>query len=687
MITWQFTITGIWQGSILALAALGVVLTYKATGVFNFAHGAIAMFVGYVMWQTSAQWHWPLLLATLFSVVIAGPGIGVLLELAIFRPLGRKGASTSQKLIATLGVFILFTGLVLKLWTGKARTVPRIITNRGIHLPNHVIVGVDQLVTIAIVLGVAIALAVMLRRTPLGLAIRAVVDRRQLAELTSINANLVAAVGWALGCGMAGLAGVLYAQGVGGGLDPFHLTLFVTESFSVAVVASLSSLVGVVLAGTLLLGAFVAYLKAFTPKTFPLTNWHLPLWFRNDVDLLKPTFSVVVLFIALVVLRHLDEPADAGQSQRGLVGSSLGRRLQGRSVLLMVLPIAAAITLLPFGLNDINIRYGQEFLAITIIFVSIVAITGFAGYITLGQAGFAGFGAYFACRMVLSLHMPVVLAVVVGGLGAMAVGIVTGYPALNRRGLFLGLTTLAMGLVAYEVVFQNVLVFKSRGLVLARPSLFGWSLDGQKAFYFFELACLALLLLLAHNLRSGRMGRILAAMRDSEVATQSIGIELRRYKLFIFAVSAFIAGIGGALLTQQGFAFSADNYQPVNSLLWFTVVIVAGVDSLLGAVLAGAIYVLLDIVFGTSGGSQLVIAPLALFIGYLPGGSLVGLGRRLVQFVRRPRSLERLFAEAIAERRRPRPAGGPADVRVEEGAEDGLVPTPFARELLEASRR
>ncbi len=682
MITWQFTITGIWQGSILALAALGVVLTYKATGVFNFAHGAIAMFVGYIMWQTSAQWHWPLIVATIFSVVIAGPGIGVLLELAIFRPLGRKGASTSQKLVATLGVFILFTGLALKLWTGKARTVPRIITERGIHLPNHVIVGVDQLLTIAIVLGVSVALALMLRRTPLGMAIRAVVDRRQLAEMTSINANLVAAVGWALGCGMAGLAGVLFAQGVGGGLDPFHLTLFVTESFSVAVVAGLSSLVGVVAAGTLLLGAFVAYLKAFTPKTWPLTSWHLPLWIRNDVDLLKPTFSVVVLFVALVVLRHLDEPADAGQSQRGLVGSRLGRRTAGRNAVLLGLPITVALILLPFGLNDINIRHGQEFLALTIIFVSIVSITGFAGYITLGQAGFAGFGAYMASRMVLSLHLPVIIAILVGGLAAMALGLVTGYPALNRRGLFLGLTTLAMGLVLYEVVFSNVLVFKARGLVLKRPSLFGWSFGGQRAFYFFELVCLGLLLLLAHNLRSGRMGRILAAMRDSEVATQSIGIELRRYKLFIFAMSAFIAGIGGALLTQQGFAFSADTYQPINSLLWFTVVIVAGVDSLLGAVLGGAVFVLLDIWFGFTGGSQLVIALLALTIGYIPGGSLVGMGRRLAQAIRRPRSLERVFAAAMAERRAQPATASPAG-----GVEDGLVPTAFAQEILEASHR
>src|SRR5207245_4072198 len=108
--------------------------------------------------------------------------------------------------------------------------------------------------------------------------------------------------------------------------------------------------------------------------------------------------------------------------------------------------------------------------------------------------------------------------------------------------------------------------------------------------------------------------------------------------------SAFMAGIGGTLLTQQNVAFSGDAFDPIHSLLWFTVVIVAGVDSLLGGVVAGALSVLLDIVFGFSGGSQVVVALAAPSIGYLPGGSLIGIGRRVAEVIRRPRSLERVFA-------------------------------------------
>src|SRR5205807_601972 len=169
------------------------------------------------------------------------------------------------------------------------------------------------------------------------------------------------------------------------------------------------------------------------------------------------------------------------------------------------------------------------------------------------------------------------------GLGAVVVGLIAGYPALKRRGLFLGLTTLAIGLLTYQFVFSsNIFAGGSSGLTTHRPSLFGLSLDGERPFYWFELAWVGVLLLLARNLRSGRLGRILAAMRDSETATRSIGIDLRRYKLFIFSVSAFIAGIGGALLAQQTRVFSPFAFDPLTSLRWFLVVVVAGVGSLGG---------------------------------------------------------------------------------------------------------
>src|SRR5207302_4998484 len=147
---------------------------------------------------------------------------------------------------------------------------------------------------------------------------------------------------------------------------------------------------------------------------------------------------------------------------------------------------------------------------------------------------------------------------------------------------FLGLTTLTIGVLAYTLVFNSdVFAGGTKGLDVHRPSLFGWSLDGDWAFYWFELFWVGAMMLLARNLRSGRLGRVLAAMRDSETAARSVGIDLRAYRLFIFGASSFIAGIGGCLLAQQARVFNAvTSYDVFQSLLWFVAVIVAGVSSI-----------------------------------------------------------------------------------------------------------
>jgi branched-chain amino acid transport system permease protein len=135
-------------------------------------------------------------------------------------------------------------------------------------------------------------------------------------------------------------------------------------------------------------------------------------------------------------------------------------------------------------------------------------------------------------------------------------------------------------------------------------------------------------------------------MRDSETAAKSIGVDLRAYKLFIFGASAFIAGIGGALLSQQARAFSPTaQFEPISSsLLWFVAVIVAGVGSLGGAVVAAALLVLLGPVLGLGDVAPAIIAIGALLIGSLPGGSIMGMLQKLADFVRTPKALLDQFA-------------------------------------------
>jgi branched-chain amino acid transport system permease protein len=291
-------------------------------------------------------------------------------------------------------------------------------------------------------------------------------------------------------------------------------------------------------------------------------------------------------------------------------------------------------------------------LALAVIFVSIVVVTGFSGHITLGQAAFAGMGSFVSARVTAEFGVPVIFAMMIGAAVAVLVGLIAGFPALRRRGLFLGLTTLTIGVLSYTLVFNSsVFAGGTGGLTVHRPSIFGLSLSGDRAFYWFELACVGLAIVLAHNLRSGRLGRILAAMRDSETAARSVGIDLRAYKLFVFGASAFIAGIGGCLLSQQALVFSpTTQFEPISSsLLWFVAVIVAGVGSLGGALLGAFILVLLGPVLGLGDLAPAIIALGALFIGSLPGGSLMGMLQRLADWARTPTALLRRFAAAQRE--------------------------------------
>jgi branched-chain amino acid transport system permease protein len=330
----------------------------------------------------------------------------------------------------------------------------------------------------------------------------------------------------------------------------------------------------------------------------------------------------------------------------------------------VVLSLAALVA--PFTLGGPDLRLAHVALALIVIFLSIVCITGFSGHLTLGQASIAGVGAFASARAANAWGLPVLVAMLVGALVAIGAGMLAGYPALRRKGLFLGLTTLGLALIIDRFVF-NARIFKGGpgGLTVMRPNLFGLDLSSDRAFYFYELVVVGLMLVLAHNLRSGRLGRVLAAMRDSETAAQSVGIGLRRAKLFVFGVSAGMAGIGGALLTQANQNWDTSTFNPVFGLFWFTVVVVCGVTSMQGAVLAGVLYIVIPRTLDLDIGSAIGLFGFgALFLGQMPGGVVAQFGR--VADVLRGK-----VAEQYAAARRPPPSPTPVP-----------VPTAFAERLL-----
>jgi branched-chain amino acid transport system permease protein len=619
----NYAFAGLALGAIAALSGVGLIITYRATGVFNIAQGAIAMISAYLFWQCVNTWHVPTAIAAILVLGVFAPALGVLVQRVVFRPLQRRDASPAESLVATIGLTVLLIGIAYEAWGPQAQTAVNVLP-QNVWNVGSITIHIDALSDLAIVVIGTIALGVITRNTTIGTSIRAVVDRRDLAELAGVDADRVAAIGWATGAFVAALTGILIAPQIQ--FTPFELTLVVLETFAVPVIAGLTNLPIAILAG-LALGIGSSEMSLLSPTGAALGIWQA----------LQANLPIVALLAALLVrARFAGRGADAGTT-----GSFARRRPVERSARWQVAmySLATVALLSPLLFGDSDLREAQQVPALAVIFVSIVAITGYSGQISLGQAGYAGLGALLFGRF--STGTPELVALLGAALAAGVVGFLTGYPAIRRRGLFLALTTFAVGTFVSRFVFQQP--YFTNGLQVARPSLFGLSLSGDRAFYGFELAVLGFVFLIMTNLRSGPLGRSLIAMRDNEVGARSVGVDVRTLKVFIFTTSAVIAGIGGALLVQQGGAFSADSFDPIaSSIPWFAVVVVFGADSAAGAVLGAALVVFVNSVTNDPDAYQIVIGAFATFIGLLPGG-VADASRRLIDWLSHPSALVRRY--------------------------------------------
>ncbi|MEV6546216.1 ATP-binding cassette domain-containing protein [Streptomyces sp. NPDC051665] len=617
--TYDLTLAGLSVGSAAALTGIGLIVTYRATGVLNFAHGAVAMVCAYVLRQCVVGWGWPLWLGAVMTLLFMAPGIGVVLERFVFRPLSVLGGDPAQTLVASIGVFVLLVGGATLVWGQGARD----------DAPE--LVSADPWGQLAVVLVLATGVGAVIRWTRFGRELRAVVDDRQLAVLGGVDVDRVAAAGWAFGSFTAGLTGVLLAPYVR--LDPYGLPLLVMEVVAVAVAARMRSLpVAVVVA----LGIGVGQSQ--------LTRLHLPGWGGELVQAAGVNLFVIALLVAALVLPGLGSRDALPRTATARVATPPGAWI-----------VAGVLFLLPLGFAGSDLHTSIQVPALGVVLLSLVVVTGRGGQLSLGQAAYAGLGALFtallaAGRFPLLPRLPELAALAVAVLLVAPLGLLTGWPAISRHGLSLALATFAVGVGVSRFVFAQP--YATSGLSLARPSGF----DGDRAYYVLELALLATALLATHALRRGRTGRALAALRDHEQGASAAGVQVPSLKLLAFVSGAALAALGGGMLAMGLRAFDPSAYDPVRSLLWFAAVIVLGADSTLGALAAAALLVGLDA--GARGGvAAALIGVSAVCVGRFPGGPYealrVGAGRL------RARRKVRLTALGVGVRRRLRVAGVP----------------------------
>ena len=630
-------VAGIVLGSMYALASLGLVLIYRTSGVINLAQGAMGMFGTFVAWQLIIQWGWPKPVGVVLAVAF-GALLGYVIERFTIRPV----PGVLPRMIVTLGWLLALQAGAGIIWGSNAFHEQIILFPiRGVEIAGFAL-GIDQMALIAITIGLVVGLGIALTRTRFGISIRAVSDDVGSARLIGLRTSRITAGTWALGGALATLAGILLSPSQP--LDTVQLTLLITQAYAAAMVGRLVSL-PLTFAGAMVLGIAQSVL----PRYWQAVG-------------LRELVAMAVMLGALLVSSRERFAARFGAGGELFARPSAHRSrlpdadppsvrartmLRGSSGAVLL----AVVLWLVFTLPSSWATTFSFAAAFSLAALSVVLLTGIVGQVSLAQAAFMGFGAFATGKMVADWGMSYWVALPIAAIATAAVGVIVGLPSLRARGLHLAIVTLAVGLAFDRFFFQRPeLIGPTSAWSFSRPHLFGWSLDSDRSWF---LVCLAFLLLFmwgASNLRRSRTGTLFEAVHQSELASASLGWPVARIKLLGFAVSAFVAGVAGALVAGTFEGASALPFDFRQSITLVALATIAGLRVIPAVAAAGFLrYVLPRLLDGVlppvlRGGEAINVLTGGLVIFQFltaPGGIAAEVGR-----------LERLIWGLVARRRK-----------------------------------
>jgi branched-chain amino acid transport system permease protein len=523
--------------------------------------------MAYVYWELRVHHNVPTIIALPLVVLVAAPLLGIALDRLLMRRLERQALVV--QLMVTVGLMLSFMGLAATIWDQNTiHVIPTFFGTGGIHI-GQVILTWQRLTTVVVALVLAVGLRFLLFSTRLGVAMRAVVDNRELAALAGARPDLVSGFSWALGCSLAAIAGILIAPDTGMAVAG-SLSLIVINAFVAAIVGRLRSLPLTYL-GALLLALAIEFSQQFLSLG--------QRWAQAPLAL-----PAIMLFVVLLLLPQ-------AQLRFGRIGgirriervSSVRDTAIGMTVLVIVMGFVG--WLLTLGGPNANVNRLSAAMATALIALSLVPLTGWAGQVSLAPLAFAGFGAVAYAKWGGSHGS--VLAIALALLVTIPIGAIISIPALRLQGLYLALATLAFASMAEYVIFTQPELLGSQSAYVERLKIFGLNFSGNHVFLILITTVFGLTSVGVVALRRSAFGRRLVAMRDSEAASATIGVSVLETKVVVFMLSAAIAGFAGAFLAQQLGSLSPQNFVMLQGLPIVLALVIGGVASVAGALFAG----------------------------------------------------------------------------------------------------
>jgi branched-chain amino acid transport system permease protein len=579
-----YALLGLGSGALIAGVALGVVLTYRGSGIINLATGGFAMLAGYAFWALRVDLlhlsTGPALVLSMLVVLAAGAAT----ELIAFRPL--RTASPLAKLVSSLGVLLVLQASMLLAFGSSEQPEPNVLPQNTVSMLGAVI-PIDRFILTGIVIVVSAGLWALYKFTRFGLATRAASENEVVAMLGGLSPNALSMANTLLASAIAGGIGILAASITQ--LDTETLPLQIVPALAAALLARFTSF-GVACAAGIGLGIIESEIQYISNLS----------WFPTSGGVAIPGVAELVIFVLIVLFMYLRGASLPGRGE--LVEKSLPEAPRPQHLLRTTVPAVAvcaiALVVLPFDFREalINTLIG------TVMALSLVVITGFVGQISVVQLTLAGVSGFTISHLAVNAGIGFPLAPLAGVVVAVILGLITAASALRVRGVSLAVVTLAAVVAITNFGFLNttwgggqtgspVPELKLLGLDLGARSSFR-GLDGNLPSPIFGWVALAITVgvcLTVAAIRRGGLGRRMLAVRSNERAAAAAAIDPRMVKLIAFGVSAAIAGLAGSLYAYNFGSVSADRFDVFTALSLIAFAYAGGITLISGALFAGLI--------------------------------------------------------------------------------------------------
>ena len=563
----SYTVVGVVAGCVYALIATGLVVTYNTTGIFNFAHGAIAMIGAYTFWQFWEDWGWPAPIALFVVLFVLAPVFGLVIERSLMRPL--RGAPVDLTLVVTLGLLLFLVGLAQILWDPNVvRNLPSFFNGQGFRI-GYVQVTYHEIVAVLATVGIAIGLRILFNQTRTGIAMRAVVDNADLLAMAGGRPIRIQQLSWMLSSSIAALAGILLAPIAR--LDILLLTLLVVDGYAAAIIGRLRNL-PLAVTGAMAIGLGQYYISGYA-----------------EVDWVKRIQYIIPMFVLFVVLILLPQDRLRTATFTGAVAP----RVAGlKSSVIWAVILVAGTALVSTGLSGPNLRTGASGFALALVLLSLLLLTGYGGMVSICQLTFVGLGAVMMGKVGGDSGSLLGVLAAIGLAGA--VGFVLALPTLKMRGLYLALATFAFAAVFDQAVFTQIFGTGGNQLV-SRPNIPGIPTESDQAFLILCSVVFALTAIAVLAYRRSSLGRRLVAVNDSPAACATLGVNVNWTKLMVFTVSAAMCGLAGVLYGGVTRQVDAQSFVALLSLVALLLARIGGINTATGVLMGAFVFALFPV--------------------------------------------------------------------------------------------